>query len=118
LLDGIDAALSDAQVLIVHLKAIASGESGFVKAALCGNRLEPQVEGMLDASPADQLELVLNLRCVGEVGVAKDIVERCLDRVDTTIAKRSIQAFHPAAPKPERRASKQSVAAGKSGRRA
>jgi CobW/HypB/UreG, nucleotide-binding domain len=118
LLDGIDAALSDAQILIVHLKAIASGESGFVKAALCGNRLEPQVEGMLDASPADQLELVLNLRCVGEAEVAKDIVERCLDRVDATIAKRSVQAFHPAAPKPQRRVSKQSAAAGKSRPRA
>ena len=32
-----------------------SGESGFVKAALCGNRVEPQVEGMLDASPAANL---------------------------------------------------------------
>ena len=118
LLDAIDAALSDAQILIVHLKAIANGESGFVKAALCGNRLEPQVEGMLDASPADQLELVLNLRCVGEAEVAKEIVERCLDRVDATIVKLRIQAFHPAAPNPERRVSKQSVAAGKSRRRA
>lgn len=118
LLDGIDAALSDAQILIVHLKAIASGESGFVKAALCGNHLEPQVEGMLDASPANQLELVLNLRCVGEAEVAKEIVERCLDRLDATIVKRRIQAFHPAAPNPERRVSIQSVASGKSGCRA
>jgi hypothetical protein len=118
LLDAIDAALSDAQILIVHLKAIASGESGFVKAALCGNRMEPQVEGMLDASPADQLELVLNLRCIGEAEVAKEIVERCLDRVDATILELRIQAFHPAAPNPERRVSKQSVAAGKSGHRA
>lgn len=118
LLDGIDAALSDAQIMIVHLKAIASGESGFVKAALCGNRQEPQVEGMLDASPSDQLELVLNLRCVGEAEVAKEIMERCLDRVDTTIVELRIQAFHPASPNPERRVSKQSVAAGKSGRSA
>jgi CobW/HypB/UreG, nucleotide-binding domain len=118
LLDGIDAALSDAQVSIVHMKAIASGESGFVKAALCGNRLEPQVEGMLDASPTDQLELVLNLRCVGEAEIAKEIVERCLDRVDATIVELRIRAFHPAAPNPERRVSRESVAAGKSERRA
>jgi Ni2+-binding GTPase involved in maturation of urease and hydrogenase len=103
LLDAIDAALSDALVEIVHLKAIARGESGFVKAALCGNRLQPQVEGMLDASPAEQLELVLNLRCLGEAEVAKEIVERCLDRVDATFIELKIQAFHPAAPKPERR---------------
>jgi CobW/HypB/UreG, nucleotide-binding domain len=115
LLDAIDVALSDAEILIVHLKAIVRGESGFVKAALCGNRVEPQVEGMLDASPADQLELVLNLRCVGEAEVAKEIVERCLDRVDATILELRIQAFHPAAPNPERRVSRQSVAAGKSG---
>lgn len=115
LLDSIDAALSDANISIVHLKAIVSGEGGYVKAALCGNRVEPQVEGILDASPADQLELTLNLRCVGEAEAAKEIVERCLGRVDARIIDRKIQAFHPAAPNPERRVSRDAVATAKAG---
>lgn len=110
LLELIDAALSDVGIVIVHLKAIARGESGFVKAAVCGNRVEPQVEGMLDASPTRQLELVLNLRSLGDAAAVKEIMERCLDRMDVAFVERQIQAFHPAAPNPERRIGKLPVA--------
>lgn len=109
LLDDIDAELSEAGIATVHLKALVRGESGFVKAALCGNRAEPQVEGMLDASPASQLDLLLNLRCVGPSGAAKQIVERCLDGVNAGIRDLRIQAFHPAAPNPQRRMRKEDV---------
>ncbi|HUD56514.1 MAG TPA: GTP-binding protein [Terracidiphilus sp.] len=111
LLDNIDAELTEAGIAIAHLKAIARGESGFVKAARCGNRVESQVEGMLDASPASQLELLLNLRCVGTAEAAKEIVERCLDEMNAKICDLRIQAFHPAAPNPERRVRKEDVAA-------
>jgi hypothetical protein len=111
LLDGIDAGLTEAGITIVHLKAIVRSESGFVKAAQCSNRLEPQVEGMLDASPASQLELLLNLRCVGSAEIARQIVERCLDEMDAEIRDLRTQAFHPAAPNPERRVRKEDVAA-------
>jgi len=116
LLDSIDASLSDAGISIVHLKTILTGDTGYIKAALCGNRVEPQVEGMLDASPVDRLELTLNLRCVGEAEAAKALVERCLEQVDAKIVDRNIQAFHPAAPKPERRVSKQLAELARSGR--
>jgi hypothetical protein len=111
LLEDIDAGLSEAGIAIVHLKAIVRGESGFVKAAQCGNRVEPQVEGMLDASPASQLELLLNLRCVGPAETARQIVERCLGGMNAETLDLRIQAFHPAAPNPERRVRKEDVAA-------
>lgn len=107
LLDDIDAELTGADITIVHLKGIARGESGFVKAALCGNRAEPQVEGVLDASPTSRLELLVNLRCVGTAAAARKIVERCLTGVDAEIRDLRIQAFHPAAPNPERRVRKE-----------
>lgn len=106
LLDAIDAGLSKAGIGIVHLKAIARGETGFVKAAVCGNHMEPQVEGVLDASPVSQLELIVNLRCVGKAEAAKRVVERCLDEVDAEFLEWRIKAFHPAAPNPERRVRK------------
>jgi hypothetical protein len=110
LVDDIDAGLSDSGLGIVHLKAIVRGESGFVKAALCGNRVEPQVEGMMDASPALLFDLILNLRCVGRAATARQIVERCLNQRDAEICDLKIQAFHPAAPNPEHRVRKQDVA--------
>ena len=110
LLDDIDAALSESGIGIVHLKAIARGQSGFVKAALCGNRLDPRVEGMLDASPAPRHELLLNLRCVGKATAAQQIVERCLDAMNAEIRDLRIQAFHPSAPDPEHRVRKEDIA--------
>jgi hypothetical protein len=115
LLEDLDAGLSEAGIAIVHLKATVRGHSGFVKAALCGNRVEPQVEGMLDASPASLLELFLNLRCVGNAEAAKQIVERCVERMNAEIRDLRVQAFHPPAPNPERRVRKEDVAAKKDG---
>ena len=51
-----------AGVRIVHLKAIDQAESGYVKAAVSGCGQEPMVEGQLDASPAWEHELLVNLR--------------------------------------------------------
>lgn len=110
LLDDIDAGLSEAGIAIVHLKALVRGESGFVKVALCGNRMEPQVEGMLDASPASRFEILLNLRCVGMAEAAKQIVAHCLGKMSAQVRDLTVQAFHPAAPNPERRARREDVA--------
>src|SRR6185437_10943922 len=63
-LDGIDRALTDAGIQIVHLKAIAQAPTGYIKAALCVNGQEPAVEGALDASPATRHELTLNIRAL------------------------------------------------------
>jgi hypothetical protein len=110
LLDAIDAALTEAGMSIVHLKAVLRAESGFVKAALCGNGIEPDVEGMLDAAPAWTHELLLNLRCVGDAETAKAIVARCLRDQDAEMSDLRSDAFHPAAPRPERRMSREEIA--------
>jgi len=110
LLEDVDTTLSDAGIAIVHLKGIARGPSGFVKAAICGNRVEPQVEGMLDASPSPLFELIVNLRCVGNAQVVRQMVQECLERMEVEVCNLEIQAFHPAAPQPERRVAGPDVA--------
>ncbi len=82
LLDHLDAALSAEIISIAHLKAIVTSPTGFLKAAICGNGQEPVVEGDLDASPAGKLELLLNLRAVGEPAQVREIVEGEILRLD------------------------------------
>jgi len=103
LLEAMDRSLSAAGMSIVHLKAIVSSETGFVKAAICTNGAEPAVEGMLDASPARRHELLLNLRCVGDAAQVRQIVEECLLQSGLSMTVPRIGCFHPAAPNPERR---------------
>ena len=102
LLDGIDAALTAAHIPIAHLKAVVTTQTGWLKAALCANGQEPRVEGDLDASPAGRLELLLNLRAVGEPTAVQSIVEHELQlRGATTQCK--VNCFSPAPPVPEQR---------------
>jgi hypothetical protein len=103
LLDALDGEFTNAGISIVHLKAIVNSESGFVKAAMCSNGADPIVEGMLDASPARNHELLLNLRCVGEAEQVHRIVEKCLMQSAFDLAELRINCFHPAPPRPERR---------------
>ena len=96
LLEEIDAALTAAGIRIVHLKAMAQCDAGYVKAALTANGREPAVEGALDASPAAEHELLLNLRALGDPEQMRGIVEKALRSVGGTQA--AIQAFRPSAP--------------------
>jgi hypothetical protein len=101
-LDGIDAALTAAHIPIAHLKAVVTTQTGWLKAAICANGQEPMVEGDLNASPAGRLELLLNLRAVGEPAQVQAIVEHELQlRVGLTHCK--LDCFSPAAPVPEQR---------------
>jgi Ni2+-binding GTPase involved in maturation of urease and hydrogenase len=75
LMDGIDRALTRARVAIAHFKAFDDANSGFLKAAMCANGAEPQIEGALDASPAIHHRLLLNLRASGSPEVVRVIVE-------------------------------------------
>jgi hypothetical protein len=106
LLDHLDREFTAHQITIVHLKAIIDSPTGFLKAAMCANGQEPEVEGALDASPASQHELLLNLRAVGAAEQVRDIVEREIHRIDGTLTGLRVDCFHPAAPKPERRISR------------
>jgi hypothetical protein len=108
LLDHLDTALTAQQIPIAHLKAIVTSPTGFLKAAICGNGQEPIVDGDLDASPADKLELVLNLRAVGQPTQVRTIVERELAKLDSGLTQTALDCFSPAAPVPERRIAKAS----------
>jgi CobW/HypB/UreG, nucleotide-binding domain len=106
LLDRLDSVLTAEQISIAHLKAIVTSPTGFLKAAICGNGQEPTVEGDLNASPAARLELLLNLRAVGEPSQVRKIVERELHDFDCGLRLCVIDSFSPAAPVPERRIAK------------
>ena len=78
---------------------------------MCANGQEPAVEGALDASPASQHELLLNLRAVGAAQQVRAIVEQELDQIDGKLTGLHIDCFHPAAPKPERRMARREASA-------
>jgi len=103
LLDALDADFTAAGIAIVHMKAIVQSPSGYVKAALCANGQEPEVEGDFAASPADRHDLLLNLRALGAAEEVRAIVEANLARIEGHLDGSQISCFHPAAPKPEQR---------------
>lgn len=104
LIERLDAALTAAGIRIAHLKLIDETPEGYVKAALCANGHEPDVEGVLDASPSDRHELLLNLRAEGDPGVVKSLVEQTMSDLAGNVEWRTMQCFRPDAPRPERRA--------------
>lgn len=97
-LDELDRALSAEGIAIVHLKAIAQCESGYVKAALTGNGREPSVEGMLDASPASAHEILINLRALGSPDRLREIVTGAFSGMPADWGP--LQAFRPSPPAP------------------
>ena len=103
LLDALDSAFTNSGISIVHLKAIVNSESGFVKVAICSNGAVPSVEGMLDACPAKNHELLLNLRCIGNAERVRKIAELCLTQSGLKLTHVQTSCFHPAPPRPERR---------------
>jgi hypothetical protein len=105
LLDALDEEFTAAGISIVHLKAIINSPEGYLKAAICANGQEPGVEGALDASPAMQHDLLLNLRAMGTAAKVREIVENNVAKINGTLTGLQINCFHPAAPKPERRVS-------------
>lgn len=102
-MDSLDVSLAAAGISIVHLKMIATSPTGFVKAAMCGNGQEPQVEGALDDSPSSRLELLLNLRALGPAQTVREVVESNLMQLKGTLEDLNLDCFTPAAPMPERR---------------
>jgi hypothetical protein len=103
LLDSLDERLTKAGITIVHLKGMATSQSGFVKAALCGNGGEPRLEGNLDASPSAQHEILLNLRAVGSPDRVREVTEGALFQLRGKLCEVTLDCFTPKAPIPERR---------------
>ena len=101
LLDILDHELTAAKVPFVHLKALDRTPAGSLKAALCSNGEEPQVEGALDASPVESHHLLINLRAAAAPGPVRAIVERALRNLPGFVGYQ-INCFSPSAPRPER----------------
>ena len=88
----------------VNVKIVCECASGVLKAALCGTACEPELEGALDASPALQHQLRVNLRARGAPALVEDIALRAAERLPGVGRITRFACFQPAAPKPERTA--------------
>lgn len=102
-LDSVAEALSDADMRVAHLKAIVSGPTGFIKAAITRLGQEPELEGNLDASPANEFELLLNLRAMGEPTKLQALVLEKLGVFKKETISMEMDCFRPSAPVPELR---------------
>ena len=105
LLDGLNSALTRSEIQIVHLKMFDSSATGWLKASVCSNGAEPDVEGALDASPSPRHEVLVNLRAKGSPAMVREIVEQQLARLDGATSAVRLDCFSPSPPKPERRVS-------------
>jgi Ni2+-binding GTPase involved in maturation of urease and hydrogenase len=103
LFEDLDRELDSKDIPIAHMKVIVSGPTGFLKAAIAGHGKGPELEGNLDASPANELELLLNLRASGDPEIVRDLVERRMSWFGDQIAHLEVACFRPGAPVPERR---------------
>lgn len=102
-LDEVLARLQQNGVRIVHLKAIDSAATGYVKAAFIEGQAEPVVEGMLDSSPDLLHHLTLNLRASGDPAVIRPLIETAAGMFLERRRDERIACFRPAPPRPERR---------------
>jgi hypothetical protein len=96
LLDRLSAAIPK----IVHLKLFTQSDSGYLKAALTASNSEPEVEGALDASPARDHEILLNLRALGDPAELQATVEREFAALPARLTWHGLKAFRPAVPIP------------------
>jgi len=101
--DRLQRELARAGIRIVHLKAIDEAESGYVKAAVSGCVEEPAVEGQLDASPAWEHELLVNLRAAAAPEPIRQIVTRAAGSLPGGKRGERLECFRPSPPKPEHR---------------
>lgn len=104
LLDALENALTNAGIVIAHLKIFDRAASGWVKASICANGDEPIAEGDLLADAANHHEVALNLRAVADPAHCKDIVLSALNRIEGTVQIQHLKSFRPLPPKPEYRA--------------
>jgi len=101
LVEALDARLTEAGARIVHLKAVDQTPAGYVRAALCRNGDEPQMDGALNAAPVTRHELTLNLRAIAAPELLSSIVDDCARGLPGDLTVLNAQSFRPAAPVPE-----------------
>jgi len=103
MLERIDEDLTRAGATIVHLKVFDRAETGYIKASICRNGAEPQIDGDRIAGPARRHECVLNLRARALPALLENTVERAAREIPGGARVLHGQAFQPAAPVPEHR---------------
>jgi hypothetical protein len=92
--------LSAAVPNIVHAKLFSQCDSGYLKASLTASNRDPLVEGTLDASPAREHDIVLNLRALADPVELRSIIERELAKLPAHLTWQHVQSFRPSAPVP------------------
>lgn len=105
LFDSIDTTLTEAGVRICHLKGTATARTGSIKASITANGEEPGVDGNMEASPARDVQLLINLRALGDPQFLIDTVGKCSSQIEGKVEVRHSEAFRPSPPKPEKRIS-------------
>jgi hypothetical protein len=100
LMDEINRKLSEAEVRIAHLKLIDETPFGFLKAAICRNGEEPELEGDLLSPPCPRHNIILNLRAQADPSVLLDTVKGALAVLPSLVSISTLSAFRPAPPKP------------------
>ncbi len=103
LLEKLDILLSNAAGSIAHLKIFDHCSTGVLKASMCGNGEEPEIEGDFSASPANRHLLTLNLRAEADPETLLEVVRKGMENWPEQSRFLQLQAFRPAAPQPEHR---------------
>ena len=106
LIEYLQQSLAAAEISIVHLKAIDRADSGYVKAAISANNEQPVVEGDLAASPAENHELLVNLRAAASPEVLRRIMMRAAAELPGQKDEERLECFRPSPPNPEFRVTK------------
>jgi hypothetical protein len=99
----LDRLLTESRATIAHLKIFDRCAAGAIKAAICRNGDEPQIEGDFAASAAGHHVLTINLRAEAEPETLSHALETALRRWGGRATVVSCRAFRPSAPRPEYR---------------
>ncbi|HXE14628.1 MAG TPA: GTP-binding protein [Bryobacteraceae bacterium] len=103
LMDEIDSGLSERDAAIAHLKLLDETPSGFLKAAICRNGSEPEIEGDMLSPASPRHCITLNLRAQADPEFLKITVKSALARIPGQVAISKLSAFRPSEPKPQYR---------------
>lgn len=100
LMDHIDHLLTANNCAIVHLKLIDETSLGFLKAAICRNGSEPEIEGDLLSPPVLQHRVTVNLRAQADPSLLRSTLDSALHQMPRNQTVIALSSFRPAAPQP------------------
>ena len=100
-MDDLDRLLTQSRARIAHLKIFDRCSAGTLKAAICGNGEEPQINGDLAASAANCHVLTVNLRAEAEPETLSSVLDHAMRRWSGQSELVNRRAFRPSPPRPE-----------------